>query len=180
MNKSTIRTELLRQRRQMDDALIQKHSAKIIAHICASTIFKEASQVALYLPINGEVDLSALMTDSDKNFYLPSINQQTMQFHRHHSQLILKQHRFGCLQPEFKADHVAPDIDLCLLPLVGFDHQGNRLGMGGGYYDRYFADNDTTILAGIAYLFQQVEQLPTDSWDVKLQHIFTEQGHLKI
>ncbi len=177
MNKATIRLKILKQRRLLAADFIQLQSQKVIKHITTSILFQEAQSIALYLPINGEVDLTALLNIADKSFYIPSIKKQRMQFHRHHNELNMNVHQYGLTQPEFKTAHTAPHLDLCLMPLVAFDPHGNRLGMGGGFYDRYFAANKQTVMAGVAYQLQQVEPLPTDSWDVKLQHIFTEKGH---
>ena len=72
-------------------------------------------------------------------------------------------------------------LDLVLVPLLGFDRKGNRLGMGGGYYDRSFAFKNTSntrkpILMGFAYAFQEVKKLVAENWDVKLDYIATENG----
>ncbi len=65
-------------------------------------------------------------------------------------------------------------LDVCFLPLLGFDALGHRLGMGGGFYDRYFEHNSETLLIGVAHDCQQVDSLPVDDWDVKLHAIVTE------
>lgn len=101
-----------------------------------------------------------------------------MQFHLYDEHLRIHQHKFGIKQPIYDDTLKQTELDLCLMPLLGFDLNGNRLGMGGGYYDRYFEDNQNTVLAGVAYRFQHIDKLFADSWDVKLHHIFTEQGHL--
>lgn len=177
MNKQALRAPLRQQRTQLNTDQIKRHSAQVVQHIIAAPVWQQAQHVAIYWPCHGEIDLTALLSNSDKQWYLPAIKGQAMQFQRHHPDLTLHPHRFGMRQPDF-IDGLSPaPLELCLMPLLGFDDQGNRLGLGGGFYDRYFAHNMHTILAGVAHAFQQVAQLPTDSWDVKLQHIFTEQGH---
>lgn len=176
MNKATIRAQLLKQRKQLELIDIERKSRIIIQHLKMTEAFQQARHVALYLPLNGEVDIAELLLTNDKSFYLPSIKGKRMQFHLYTKDLPLVKHQFGVRQPKFIDDLVYPTIDLCLTPLVGFDKQGHRTGMGGGYYDRYFEHNKSTILTGIAYSFQQVKQLPVDSWDVTLHHIITEQG----
>ncbi|BBN82699.1 hypothetical protein PA25_26840 [Pseudoalteromonas sp. A25] len=76
--------------------------------------------------------------------------------------------------------HICPlyELDYLLMPLVAFDHLGNRLGMGGGYYDktlaRYYKEHmKKPELIGLAHDCQKVEQLPTEAWDVPLQQIIT-------
>ena len=66
------------------------------------------------------------------------------------------------------------------LPLVAFDERGNRLGMGGGFYDRTLAfsrrPGQKPVLIGCAYAFQEIRMLPAESWDIPLQFIATEKG----
>lgn len=177
MNKATIRSQLQSARKQLTPAEAEQHSQATIKHITASTFWADANHVAIYLPCGGEIDLRPLLDVSAKHFYLPSIKGQHMQFQRWHHKLAINPHRFGMQQPDFINELPPAKLDLCLMPLVGFDGSGNRLGMGGGFYDRYFEHNDHTTLAGVAHQCQQVDSLPVDSWDVKLHHIFTEQGH---
>ncbi len=183
MNKTRIRSLLLQRRKNLSQKQITALSKNTVNHIRQSTLYQQAHRVALYLPFNGEVDISDLLKTGNKIHYLPSIQGEQMQFHRYTPELQLIHHRFGIQQPEFIASLPAAELDLCLLPLVGFDLQGNRLGMGGGFYDRYFADHNTrqhTQLAGVAYQFQQQQRLPAHSWDVKINHLYTEQGYFKL
>ncbi len=178
MNKQDIRSELVAKRKSLTTNEIKQNSQRVLDRIIHSDVWFNARHVGIYLPFNGEIDLSMLLDESTKDIYIPAIMGQSMQFHRHHANLIIRPHRYGILQPNFIPELEPAALDLCLTPLVGFDMNGNRLGMGGGYYDRYFAGNQQTILAGVAHQFQQVSQLPADPWDVKLQHIFTDQGHI--
>ncbi len=187
MNKDYIRSELLRQRKSLRPDQIISLSKDIVNNITASNIYQQAKHIAIYLPFNGEVDLSALLKIKNKQHYLPSIKDQQMQFQMHIPDMHLEQHRYGIEQPTYIESLETAALDLCLMPLVGFDMSGNRLGMGGGFYDRYFEylnNNDcsepTTQLAGIGYEFQKQQQLPTQSWDVRINHLFTERGYFKI
>jgi 5-formyltetrahydrofolate cyclo-ligase len=95
----------------------------------------------------------------------------------------LKPNRFGILEPIRAGETLVPawSLDLVLMPVVAFDHAANRLGMGLGYYDTTFGmlKNQTNpfsppILLGLAYEFQCLSKLPTDSWDVSLAGVITE------
>jgi len=71
------------------------------------------------------------------------------------------------------------DIDLILIPLVGWDETGGRLGMGAGFYDRVlqpFAQSDTPIRAGVAYQLQKVRAVPVEPWDIRLHMVLSETG----
>ena len=173
--KDTIRQQLRRQRNALSSQQVQQHSHRIVTTLRDSQLWQQARHVGLYLPINNEVDLTDLLND-DKCCYLPSVHDTMMQFHRHRNEMILNTTAYGLSQPAFVANHKRPQLDVCFLPLVGFDARGHRLGMGGGFYDRYFKDNQDTILVGVAHALQQCESLPIDPWDVKLHSILTEQN----
>jgi 5-formyltetrahydrofolate cyclo-ligase len=180
MNKTTIRSILLKQRKSLNQQQINYLSEQVVKHIAQSGLYQQSQHVALYLPCNGEVDLTALLKVKNKHHYLPSIHDKRMQFQHHTPTLALEKHRYGIIQPNFIESLEPVELDLCLMPLIGFDLDGNRLGMGGGFYDRYFEHNNNAQLAGIGYQFQQREKLPTQSWDVRINHLFTEQGYLKL
>ncbi len=184
MNKTTIRSQLLKQRKSLNPNQIVSLSEKIVKHITQSELYQQANHIALYLPFNGEVDLTALLQVEHKKHYLPSIQGEHMQFQRHTPELALKKHRYGISQAAFIESLQPAQLDLCLMPLLGFDISGNRLGMGGGFYDRYFEHigikNNHTHLAGIGYQLQQQQKLPVESWDVRINHLFTEQGYFKL
>jgi len=180
MNKTTIRSQILEKRKSLNPNLIAELSKKIVKHIIHSDLYQQAQHVALYQPFNGEVDLTALLSVKNKQHYLPSIRDKQMQFQLYNDAMLLDKHKYGLTQPNFIEQLPTAQLDLCLMPLVGFDLCGNRLGMGGGFYDRYFENNKTTQLAGIGYQFQQQNRLPAHSWDVKINHLFTEHGHHKL
>ena len=96
----------------------------------------------------------------------------------------LQRDYFGIPEPIVRPRYQlrARDLDCVLLPLVAFDAQGFRLGMGGGYYDSSFAflgqppQRSKPRLIGLAYGFQYIQQLPRDPWDITLDGVVTEQG----
>ena len=90
-------------------------------------------------------------------------------------------HSYGIPEPSLKSAKTVPtwSLDLILMPLVGFDRQGNRLGMGGGYYDRTLAFVNGGIpaaprLVGLAHSCQEVASIPSHSWDVAVEKIITD------
>ncbi|PYE33891.1 5-formyltetrahydrofolate cyclo-ligase [Idiomarina fontislapidosi] len=92
--------------------------------------------------------------------------------------------RYGIQEPPLRADQVVPlhQIGCLFMPLVGFDQYGNRLGMGGGYYDRTLASWQAGRLPdlhpiGLAYDEQYVEHLPTEPWDVAIPEVITPTRH---
>lgn len=176
MSKSTIRDQLRLRRSGLSEAHRHQANLQIVEHIRNSEFWQQAKAVAIYLAFGDEADISALL-ESTQAIYLPSIKGKDMQFQLFTEGTQFETLGYGLKQPCFIDDLPQDSLDLYLMPLVGFDLNGTRLGMGGGYYDRYFATHHKGIRAGVAYQCQQVEQLPSDPWDVKIQHIFTEQGH---
>ena len=106
--------------------------------------------------------------------YLPVINDKALVFARYGRSSNWKKNRFGILEPIDSTPISGSELDWVFMPLVGFDHKGDRLGMGGGFYDRTFEHkSDKTKLIGLAHDCQEVNQLPTASWDVPLSGIIT-------
>jgi 5-formyltetrahydrofolate cyclo-ligase len=141
----------------------------------------------VYLSFDGEVDLSELMetaTRSGKTIVLPVINRRSdpgMCFHRYRSGDSVRCNRFGIREPCLSdRSRIRPSsIGLVLMPVVGFDRSGTRLGMGGGFYDRYFAQLADRSglhnrLVGVAFECQKVKSLPRHAWDIPMTAVVTE------
>ena len=111
--------------------------------------------------------------------YLPilhPVRKGYLWFAPYHAETKMTQNHYGIDEPQYDIRSVrAPwEMDWVLMPLVGFDRQGNRLGMGGGFYDRSFAVYRPTMI-GCAYALQCVPSIPTDPWDKGMDIIVTEQ-----
>lgn len=138
-----------------------------------------AQHIAFYLPFNGEISPLALMDrliKQDKKIYLPvlhpfSANQ--LLFLKYQGEAQLERNRLGILQPKLDIRNVLPlnELEMIFVPLVACDKQGNRLGMGGGFYDRTLAQAKQLISVGLAHQCQQLEHLPLESWDEPLSYI---------
>lgn len=186
MDKTQQRKRVIERRKQLTRLEIEASSKQILNHLSKSEIYQSAKHVALYLAVNGEADPIALLdhTSENKYFYLPVVDHSNgikMHFAKYQLGDPLTPNEFGILEPELtsKSSISAKDLDLVITPLVGFDSHGNRLGMGGGYYDRTFAfKQDTDVkpnLIGFSYGFQAFEHIPENAWDIKLDGIATEE-----
>ncbi len=106
----------------------------------------------------------------------------SLQFARYDMQTRFKTSKFGIDEPDFEAGQVigADQLDLVLMPLVGFDRQGNRIGMGGGYYDSTFSFKNASNmvqspqLVGLAHAAQQVDHIDSEPWDIPLSAVITD------
>ncbi|QJI31680.1 5-formyltetrahydrofolate cyclo-ligase [Pseudomonas sp. ADAK18] len=151
-------------------------------------LFRRAKHISLYLPTDGEIDPRLLLRAAQrrgKATYLPVLSawpQTKMVFQRVRPGEKLSPNRFRILEPQVNVSRQRKvwTLDLVLLPLVGFDDVGGRLGMGGGFYDRslaYLARRKTwrkPTLLGLAHECQKVERLAQASWDVPLEGTVTD------
>lgn len=143
----------------------------------------QAKNIALFLSFDGEIDTQPLIDDlwrQNKQVYLPVLHP----FSAHHLLFLhyrpdtqLVKNRFNIEEPPLDVRNVLPpeQLDVMLIPLVAFDSQGQRLGMGGGFYDRTLANwqNSGFYPIGLAHDCQYVDRLPTAHWDIPLPEIIT-------
>ena len=142
---------------------------------------RNAQHIALYVSFDGEISTDKLIKTlwaQDKHVYLPVLhpfNPNHLLFLRYLPDTPMLKNKFGIWEPKLNVQNVLPldELDILFTPLVAFDKQGNRLGMGGGFYDRTLQNwqNSSFIPVGLAHQCQQVEQLPTEAWDVPLHQI---------
>ena len=180
MDKNSIRKLIIQRRNSLsnDEQIIA--STVICETILNLEIYAQAKKIGLYMAFNNEIDLSRLWQDaitSNKQCYFPKmINENNMIFLPADNIQCLSRNTWGILEPTTSEALSCPinQLDLITIPLVVFDENGNRVGMGKGFYDRALADNNTTIKLGVGYDFQKVPQLKPETWDVKLDIIVTE------
>ncbi len=144
--------------------------------------YRRARTLAVYLAGDGEINpdplIKAACTEG-KCLLLPRLRQKRLEFVRYRPGNPLRRNRFNIPEPIGSAVPLRK-IDVICMPLVGFDRQGGRLGMGGGFYDRTLAVLQGAgrlpgpRLIGLAYACQEVAQLPHEEWDVQLAGIVTE------
>lgn len=161
------------QQQQAEDSITQQALALIEA--------RNAQHIALYVSFDGEISTEKLIKTlwaQDKHVYLPVLhpfNPNHLLFLRYLPDTPMLKNKFGIWEPKLNVQNVLPldELDILFTPLVAFDKQGNRLGMGGGFYDRTLQNwrNSSFIPVGLAHQCQQVEQLPTEVWDVPLHQI---------
>ncbi len=188
--RSDIRKQLRAQRRALTESERLERSASLCSELARQPVFRSSKRIAAYLSTDGEVETATLIelaVDMGKQVYLPVLipyRGNRLWFARYEPGTRLVYNRFGILEPEaVHRQRIAPyALDLVLAPLVGFDHNGHRLGMGGGFYDRSFAYLlrrkywHRPHLVGLAYDFQQLPKLPAQPWDVPLTAVATDTG----
>jgi 5-formyltetrahydrofolate cyclo-ligase len=180
---------LLRQKRRALSAGAQRQAARgLYRQLAQQPQFRRARHIALYLPNDGEIDPRPLLREAQrrgKHTYLPVLSawpRTKMVFQRVTRHEKLAGNRFHILEPRPQPARQRKiwALDLVLLPLVGFDDRGGRLGMGGGFYDRSLAylrqrkNWHKPTLMGLAHECQRVDALAMASWDVPLQATVTD------
>ncbi len=180
----------LRQRNRKLRAQI-KEEAQITAanllmeHIIKLDEYQQAQRIATYFAVNGEISLDPIMDHAlsqGKNIYLPNLDQKSLRFSPYFHGQKMRINTFKLPEPDVSDDEMLqPDeLDLVLAPLVVFDANRNRVGMGGGFYDRSFAfrkqGKDKPVLIGVAHEIQKVEALVPEAWDVRLDRVVTDQA----
>ncbi len=176
MLKKNLRKKILKIRKNIDPKINKIDFIKILNLIKKQKIIKK--NIGGYFPVNNEIDdLEILQKLEKKNFRicLPVIkNNFDMDFYNFSLKDPLIINKYGIPEPK-RINIVYPDI--ILVPIVGFDKNLNRLGYGGGYYDRIIhklEKRKKILKIGLAFSKQKINTLPTSKFDKKMDYIVTE------
>ncbi|MDA0706336.1 MAG: 5-formyltetrahydrofolate cyclo-ligase [Proteobacteria bacterium] len=176
--KAQIRQSALKARRAMSAESRNFASAKICSKLVRSHEFFAAKSIACYLPMPDEVDPCRIIERAwraKKRIFCPvTENDGKMFYRRLERDSTLKRNQFGLWEPVDGEIIAARQLDLVITPLVAFDADNNRIGMGGGYFDRYFAFQKRAPrwlrpkLIGLAFDCQKFEKIASNPWDIRL------------
>lgn len=184
MSSSNIRTKIRSKREKLSPITIKQDSNLVYHQIINSHYLKNSTKIAIYLSCKGEIKTEQIIKwcwNNSKKIYLPVIdpvNKNNLLFIRYTKKTKLILNKFNIFEPKIENENIIlpEDLDLIITPLVAFDSNCNRLGMGGGFYDRAlapFKKSQKPIAIGIAYDFQQINNLIVNSWDIPMQSVFT-------
>ena len=182
--QSKLRDRGLAAREGMSDEEQEAASDKISAAVVQARWFRRCERIGCYLPMAGEVDTWSIIARAwrmKKRIFAPIIEKNhTMSFRALSADSDLVENRYGLLEP-LDEDSIRPrDLDVVITPLVAFDDAGNRIGMGGGYFDRTFSFlkhrriHIHPKLIGLAFSCQQVEKIPANPWDIRVFSVVSE------
>lgn len=184
--RSQMRKDINQKRLLIDKNTIETVSYKIFEKLINHPYLKKPITVGSYNSFKNEIDMvniNSYLKEKGHNLVLPTIDfnkKGHMDFFSFKSFDALIKNRYGIFEPEpIDTNLIDPSsIDILLVPLLGFDEKGNRLGMGGGFYDRMLKRiSKDTLTIGIAYEFQKFEIIPIQSWDMPLDEVITEKKH---
>ena len=178
--KAALRVEAHKRRAQLHPSLRGDAARDAVTHFLHAVDLRKGEVVAAYWPIRDELDIKPLigkLMDSGQPVCLPVVlgDEQPLELRLWQEGAPLYEAGFGTLAPEDGAPRASPDV--ILMPLLGFDRHGTRLGYGGGYYDRTLAHlPKRPRLVGFAFARQEIDHIPRQAHDVPLDAIVTELG----
>ena len=161
----------MQKRRVMSASDRQIYSQQILDQLEQMTCFHEAKTILLYYPIQNEVDVLPLVKKykREKTLLFPVSHRRGMTVHPYAGNEHMHRGKFGIPEPTTPA--YDGEIDLVIVPAVAFDAKGRRLGRGGGYYDRFIKKLTHTVLVGVGYDFQLVDEVPAARHDQRVHRI---------
>ena len=173
MSKSKLRSKILNLRKKNSYKKLSLYPDRIYRFLKKNKInFKN---VGGYYPCNHEIDdldMLNFLRNKSSNISLPVIRENNqMDFFEWTNKEPLKINKFGIAEP-ISAKKIYPDV--IFVPLVGYDKNLNRLGYGGGFYDRYIEKINKIIKIGLAFSYQELKVVPVSVLDKKLDFVITE------
>ena len=184
-SRQQLRSHIRALRRSLSAEQQHQASLDLVQQLLPRPEVQQAQHIALYLTNDGELDTTPLIRSlwqQGKSLYLPLLHPVVagyLVFQLYTPDTVLTPNQFGIGEPELNCSLLRPvsQLDLMFTPLVAFDSQGQRLGMGGGFYDRTLSQLDSTVrkpqLIGLAHDCQHVEAVPVEAWDIPLPAICT-------
>ncbi|NLB62661.1 MAG: 5-formyltetrahydrofolate cyclo-ligase [Fibrobacter sp.] len=162
--------------RTMTPQALREESANIVRLITEWSVFQEAEVVAGFYPTHQEPQIKPLLQKimAEKKLLLPKVlGNGLMDFHQVFTFDVLRSGAFGLMEPSLSAQPwLGSDPDIVLVPGMTFNNFGERVGKGGGYYDRYLAKSKNSIYVGLGFSVQMVAgNIPQHQYDVRMNYI---------
>ena len=178
MNKSEIRKKILKERKTNRNKNTEINFNYLLKVLKSEKI--KGKVIGGYYPYNSEIDIIRILEKFEKKKYLISLPKIKKNFHMDFFKWSFDQplliNKYGIPEP---ANNKIKIPSILLVPLVAFDKNFNRVGYGGGYYDRYIKrirNKKKIITIGLAYSFQEVKKIPINEYDIKLDYVITEKN----
>jgi len=180
MDKVSLREQIKGLRNMLSFDEVKESGMLLRAKLADTDIFKNANNVFLYLPIKNEantIPVAELCFLLGKHVLVPKTEGEFINFYEIKSLDECKKGTFGILEPDKKEIFVPKkeDNNIIIVPGLAFDEKFNRLGYGGGYYDKFFEKNASISFKKIAfaYDFQVLKAIPHEEYDIKMDYILT-------
>ncbi len=197
MSRAEIRTDIRNKRRALSKHQQQKAADDLLSQLCSHPKVQAAQHLAIYISNDGELNTFAFIQwcwQQGKQVYLPVIHPFSpghLLFLHYLPDTEMVKNKYNILEPKLDVRQVCPvnSLDIIFTPLVAFTKSGDRLGMGGGFYDRtlasWYQQVTRSTLAkpypiGLAHNCQQVDHIPCEYWDIPLPEIITPSQHFTV
>lgn len=183
-NKRDIRRYILDKRNKISNIEKEKLDNEIIYKFINSDEYNESKVIFSYIGFGSEIDTEIIIKDAlnkGKTVCVPKVKGKDMLLIKINSLNNLIRSNYGILEPsENESNMNIKDLDLIIMPGVAFDKFKNRIGYGGGYYDRLLCSSNVNInKVVLAYDFQVLEHISTEEHDIKVDKIITEKRIIK-
>ena len=162
----------------MTEAQKELQSLSVCENIIATLEWSDAKDVLLYAALPDELDLTVLLTSAltfGKTIWLPVVDGDNLRIRKYVEGKLTVSEGFHIVEPTDDAPELLPSdfgqIDLAIIPGRAFTIEGDRMGRGKGYYDRFLAQTSCTTF-GVGFSCQLVDSLPVDEWDRKMSKVF--------
>lgn len=185
LDKAALRRRLRQLRASLSASQRRDGAERAARQALRLPALRKARRVAAFLSYGSELNTAPLLRRllaRGQAVYVPRLGRQGMHFVRIGPHSALRRNRHGIREPVGRRRCGAVRMDVILMPLLGYDAHGNRLGSGAGHYDRSLARRRPfrrPLRVGYAYVVQQLTTLPRDPWDVPMDAVVTDQGILR-
>ena len=183
-NHDEMRQANRKRRGELSPRQLQVASQALAQRIIELDVYARSTQLAAYFAVNGEIGLDVVIDHAlaaGKRVFLPNLDRVSLRFSPYFREQKMRINKFRLPEPDVGDEQMLqPDqLDLVLAPLVVFDENRNRIGMGGGFYDRSFAMRKSSqvsapVLIGVAHELQKVDEIIPQEWDVRLDMVVTD------
>lgn len=181
MEKKEIRNLILNKRNNLKLKEKSLKDESIFKTLIENDLYKTSKNIFIFINYGSEVETKKIINKAiqdGKKIYVPKTIKESKEMRAIEIKSLenLKEDKFGILEPEnFEGEINKNELDLIIVPGAAFDRRGNRIGYGGGYYDRYFSDLEINIKkVALSYELQLVKNIVSEKYDIKVDFIITE------
>lgn len=174
--KKKLRLSVISKRRSLTQSERHAQSRRIASQLLTNSVFTNAKNIFFYMSLDDEVSTHDLIAESQKikQVFLPKICNDNLVPTCFTGDTVLQKGLYGILEPDCSiVPNDSPKVDLVIVPVVAVDREGNRLGMGKGFYDRFLKSHLEIPTIALAFDFQLVDKVPTDDYDVPVSFVVT-------
>ena len=175
--KKRLRRGILDERRAMEATAVEEKSQTICDTLLTQPEIEAAKKICLYMPINNEVNVLLMeerLRSLGKELYVPKLGGHNMHFHKYEPDTEMSPGAFGIPEPVDSEMLAADENTLIIMPGAVFSPNRDRIGYGGGYYDRYIKKHSDTKTIAVCYDFQVQKSIPVNEKDMRPEKLITE------